>query len=317
MITGIFAGLTWAFETVLVAVALSMTPFVSSTEGLFLAPFVSTFLHDGFSAVYMFIYSLVKGNIKRIADIIKTKDFGWMICSSAIGGPIGMTGYVLAVNYMGASVGAIASAVYPAVGSMLAFIFLKERVKWYQWLFLLLTLVGVLGISYSPDLEIKNFWLGLLGAFMCAFGWGTEGVILSKCLKNPDVKSEYILQIRQVTSAVIYGVFIITSLGGWRFTTGLISAENIKVIAVIMAAAFFATLSYLLYYRTIENKGVAKAMGLNITYTAWAMFLTIIIFRDFSMLNPVTICCGIMVVVCGILSAVDIKELLKNEEDEL
>jgi uncharacterized membrane protein len=79
-----------------------------------------------------------------------------------------------------------------------------------------------------------------------------------------------------------------------------------------MAAAFFATLSYLLYYKTIERKGVAKAMGLNITYTAWAMFMTMIIFRDFSMLNTVTLGCGILVVVCGILSAVDIKELLKK-----
>lgn len=312
MITGIFAGLTWAFETVLVAFALSMTPFVSTAQGLVLAPFVSTFLHDTFSAVYMFFYSLCKGNIKKIVGIIKTTDFKWMLCASAIGGPVGMTGYVLAVNYMGASVGAIASAVYPAVGSILAFVFLKEKVKWYQWLSLILTLLGVFGISYSPDLNVKNFWLGLLGAFMCAFGWGTEGVILSKCLKNPNVKSEYILQIRQATSAVIYGMFIITALSGWRFTVGLVSAENINVIAVLMAAAFFATLSYLLYYKTIEKKGVAKAMGLNITYTAWAMFLTIIIFRDFSMLNPVTIGCGILVVVCGILSAVDIKELLKK-----
>ena len=36
-----------------------------------------------------------------------------------------MTGYVIAVKYMGASVGAVASAVYPAIGSLLAYIFLK------------------------------------------------------------------------------------------------------------------------------------------------------------------------------------------------
>lgn len=77
----------------------------------------------------MKIYSLCKGNIKKIADIIKTRDFKWILCASAIGGPIGMTGYVLAVNYMGVSVGAIASAVYPAVGSILAFIFLKKKSK--------------------------------------------------------------------------------------------------------------------------------------------------------------------------------------------
>ena len=237
-----------------------------------------------------------------------------MILASAIGGPIGMTGYVLAVNYMGSSIGAIASAVYPAIGSVLAYLFLKEKVKWYQWIFLILTLAGVLGISYSPDLDIKNFWLGLLGAFMCAFGWGTEGVILSKCLKNQEVKSEYALLIRQTTSALLYGGVIITALGGWSFVAGLFRTENASVFYVIMLAAFFATVSYLLYYKTISKKGAAKAMGLNITYTAWAMFFTIILFRDYSLLNPTTLICGTMVVVFGILSGADIKTLFGKTE---
>ena len=89
-----------------------------------------------------------------------------------------MTGYVLAVNYMGSAVGAVASAVYPAIGTALACLFLKERVTWYQWGFLALTILGVFGLSYSPQLNVENFWLGLLGALMCAFGWGIEAVIL-------------------------------------------------------------------------------------------------------------------------------------------
>lgn len=75
----------------------------------------------------------------------------------------------LAVNNMGASIGAVAGAVYPAIGTVLAFLFLKEKVKWYQWIFLIFTLLGVYGLSYSPSINIENFRLGLLGAFMCAF----------------------------------------------------------------------------------------------------------------------------------------------------
>ena len=215
MITGIFAGITWALETVIISLALSA--FVSTAEGIFLAPFVSTFLHDLCSAVYMWIYNGTK--LREVFKLFKSKDFKWLIAASAIGGPIGMTGYILAVNYMGASIGAIASAVYPAIGSLLAFLFLKEKIKWYQWIFLIITLLGVFGISYTPELDVKNFWLGLLGAFMCAFGWGIEGVILSKCLK--EIKSDYALQIRQTTSAVIYGLFIIPLLKGWKFTLSL------------------------------------------------------------------------------------------------
>ncbi len=271
MLTGIFAGVTWALETVILGIALSMAPFVSTAEAMLLAPFISTFVHDMFSAVYMFVINGVRHNLKGVLGILKSKNFKWMILASAIGGPVGMTGYVLAVNYMGASVGAVASAVYPAIGSVLAYLFLKEKIKWYQWIFLVLTLAGVFGLSYSPELNIKNFWLGLCGVFMCAFGWGIEGVILSKCLKDADVKSEYALHIRQTVSALIYGLIILPSLGGWKLTAGLFEKENALVLLIIAVAALCATVSYLLYYKTIGKMGVSKAMGLNITYTAWAM----------------------------------------------
>ena len=292
MAYGIFAGIFWALETVILGIALSMTPFISDAQGILLAPFVSTFIHDMFSAVYMCGFNGIKG-----------------ILSSAIGGPVGMTGYVLAVNYMGASVGAVASAVYPAIGSLLAYVFLKEKINWYQWLFLLCTLIGVFGLSYSPELNIKDFRIGLCGIFMCAFGWGTEGVILSKCLK--DVNSEYALQIRQTVSALIYGVIIIPLLKGTHFTLSLFGKENISALLFIAAAALCATVSYLCYYKAIAKVGVSKAMGLNITYTAWAMFFGVIILQNYSVLNFGTIACSVVVVVCGILAAVDFKELYK------
>lgn len=313
MITGILAGITWAIETIVLGIALTMTPFVSTEQGLFLAPFVSTFLHDAFSAVFMWIYNTVRGKQREAMAVFKTKDCKWLILASAIGGPVGMTGYVLAVNYMGASVGAIASAVYPAIGSVLAFVFLKEKIRWYQWIFLVLTLLGVFGISYSPELNIENFWLGLTGAFMCAFGWGTEGVILSKCLKSDTVKSEYALQIRQSASALVYGLVILPIIGGSGFAVRLFVGESISVIPIIALAALCATVSYLCYYKTIAKKGVSKAMGLNITYTVWAMFFSVVLFGDYSLLNPITIGCGAVVVICGILSAADFKALFGKE----
>lgn len=45
---GILAGITWALETVILGIALAMTPFVSTEQAIFLAPFVSTFIHDFF-----------------------------------------------------------------------------------------------------------------------------------------------------------------------------------------------------------------------------------------------------------------------------
>ena len=52
MFAGIIAGITWAIETIVLGIALAMTPFVSTEQAVFLAPFVSTFLHDFFSAIW-------------------------------------------------------------------------------------------------------------------------------------------------------------------------------------------------------------------------------------------------------------------------
>lgn len=310
MISGIFAGITWALETVILGIALAASPFVSTEEAVFLAPFVSTFLHDAFSSVYMLIYNLIRGEIKNIGPVLRSKSFKWIVTASAVGGPVGMTGYVLAVNYMGASVGAVASAVYPAIGTVLAYFFLKEKVRWYQWIFLVITLFGVYGLSYSPNIAIENFWLGLLGVFMCAFGWGIEAVILAKCFKDSNIKNSHVLWIRQTTSALIYCVIIIPLLGGISFTINLFTDNFTTLIPIIAAAALSATVSYLLYYKAIASLGASKAMVLNITYTAWAIFFTVTIVRDMSVLNPLTLICTGIVIICGIASATDLKKIL-------
>ncbi len=313
MFSGIIAGITWALETVILGIALGMSPFCSTEQAIFLAPFVSTFLHDTFSAVWAWIYNGVKGNLGKVWKAFRTKSGKWVVVAALIGGPVGMTGYVMAVNYMGASIGAVASAIFPAIGSILAYIFLKEKMKWHQWVFLVITLAGVYGLSYSPDLAIENFWLGILGAFMCAFGWGIEAVILAKCLKDPEVTDEYALQIRQTTSALTYGAVIIPVLGGWGFTADLFSDTG-KLLPTIAIAALFATVSYLFYYKAIAKIGASKAMALNVTYTAWAIVFTVAILRDTSVLTPVTILCAVVVLVCGIFAAADFKEILSKRK---
>ena len=315
MVSGIVAGLTWALETIILGIALGMSPFCSTEQAIFLAPFVSTFLHDACSAIWALIYNAIRGNLGKVWAALKSKGGKWVVIAAVIGGPVGMTGYVMAVNYMGASIGAVASAIFPAIGSVLAYLFLKEKMKWYQWVFLLFTILGVYGLSYSPDLAVSNFLLGLLGALMCAFGWGIEAVILAKCLKDAEITDEYALQIRQTTSALTYGVIILPVLGGWGFTVDLFTSGTGWLLPTIAVAALFATVSYLFYYKAIAQIGASKAMALNVTYSAWAIVFTALILRDFSVLTPLTIACALVVLVCGIFAAADFKEIFKKKSE--
>ena len=223
-----------------------------------------------------------------------------------------MTGYVLSVANMGASIGAVASAVFPAIGSVLAYFFLKEKMSWYRWVFLILSLLGVYGLSYSPELNITNFWLGFAGTLMCAFGWGIEAVIIAKCVQDDSVTDEIALQIRQTTSALVYGLVILPVMKGWGFTASLFKGTG-SLIPIIAAAAFFATVSYLYYYKAISQIGASKSMALNITYSAWAVIISVLFLKEYSLLNPVTIICTLAVLVFGILAGADYKDLFNKK----
>lgn len=315
MIAGILAGITWAFETIILGTALSMSPFLSTEQAIFLAPFVSTFLHDAFSALWALLYNSARGKFTAFIQALKTKSGRYVVIAAIIGGPVGMTGYVLSVANMGASIGAVASAIFPAIGAALAFFFLKENMQWHRWVFLLLSLLGVYGLSYSPEVNIVNFWLGFTGTLMCSFGWGIEAVIIAKSVQDDAVTDDIALQIRQTTSALIYGVIILPFLKGWGFTISLFKGTGL-LIPIIAVAALFATASYLFYYRAISQIGASKSMALNITYSAWAVILSIVILGDKSLLNPVTIICTIVVLVFGILAGADYKDLLAKSRKQ-
>ena len=311
MVAGIIAGITWAVETIVLGIALAMSPFVSTEQAVVLAPFVSTFLHDTCSAIFAWIYNGARGKLPAFFRALKTKSGRFVALAAVIGGPVGMTGYVLSVANMGASIGAVASAIFPAIGAVLAYFFLKEKMQWYRWVFLLLSLAGVYGLSYSPEINIRNFWLGFAGTLMCAFGWGIEAVIVAKSVQDEAVTDEIALQIRQTTSAIVYGVIILPILKGWGFTVSLFSGTGM-LLPTIAIAGLFATVSYLFYYKAISQIGASKSMALNITYSAWAVIISIIFLRDTSLLNPVTIICTVAVLVFGILAAADYKDLIKK-----
>ena len=251
--------------------------------------------------------------------------------AAVIGGPIGMTGYVMCLNYMGI-MGAVASAIFPAIGTVLAYIFLKEKMKWYQWIFLIVTLSGVFALGITPDMADGNFLLGFIGALMCSFGWGIEAVILAKSMKDGEVTDEQALQIRQTTSALFNGIIMIPAvslcigehdiLSGWKFTGTLFDFDVTGwIIPAIVIAGFFATVSYLFYYKAINQIGAAKAMALNVTYVAWGIVFSIPVnmwlfstaFKD-TLPTAFAVLCSIVVLVCGIFAAADFKEIFAKRK---
>lgn len=316
MFSGLMSGFLWALNSIALGIAMSMSPFISTEQAIFLAPFVATFLNDFFSSIYMMIVSAIKKQLKTTLKTVITKSGLWIVLASLIGGPIGMTGYVLSIKYMGSSIASVASAIYPAIGVLCARLFLKEKMRWYQYICLVLTMLGIYGMSYSPNIEISNFLLGLLGTAMCSVGWGLEAVLIAKGMKE-NVSSSIALTIRQTTSWLAYAIIILPCLQyfkAWDFTISLFNVVNTQwLMPTIMLAGLFGTASYLFYYYAIDKIGATKALPLNVTYVAWTIILSLIIFRNVDDYNWLSYLSMITVFVSSIFAAIDIFKLKEKK----
>lgn len=303
---GLLAGLFWGLDTVILGYALTLTPFVSTKEAVFLAPFLSTFLHDVFSALWMLIYTAIRKEVPGAFKALKTRSGKFIVLAALLGGPVGMSGYIFSIKYLGAGYTAILSALFPGVGALLSYVFLKDKMKRHQIIGLAVSIAGVIGLGYTPENgEIKNGWLGFLFAFMCVIGWASEAVIIAYGLTDESITDSEALQIRQMTSAVFYGALVVPVIKGWTQT---ISIVQTSALPVILAAAFFGTVSYLFYYKAIAKIGPSKAMGLNITYCAWAILFGFLLLEETMDFKSIGFA---LIIVAGSLAAGTEENILK------
>ena len=304
MIYGLFSGILWGLDTVLLGIALAMAPFISTYEAIFLAPFISTFFHDMASSIWMALYMIFKKQLKKTFKAAKTRSGRFIMLGAILGGPVGMTGYLLSIKYIGSSYTAIISSLYPAIGAVLSYIFLKEKLKPIAILGLFISISGIIILGYTPGGEVTNLVLGFGFAMICVLGWASEAVICAYGMKEDEINPEESLQIRQLTSAVVYGFLIIPLIKGIKFTLLILPTAATGIIGL---TALAGTASYVCYYKGIHKIGATKAMSLNITYSAWAILIGLILLGNDLDLKSI-ICC-IVIIIGSIMAAGDINEI--------
>ncbi|MED2037645.1 DMT family transporter [Bacillus wiedmannii] len=302
---GLLAGIAWAVDTILIGMVLSSQLMMENKEVIFLAPLVSTFLHDFISSLWMMLFMMVRGKFKLTISKMKTKSGRFVMLGAIIGGPIGMTCYVLGVQFLGASYTAAISAICPAIGAFFAFIFLKERLSFINWIGLTISIIFImiLGLFNNSGCS-KNCLIGFLFVCICVISWSLEVVIYAYGIKNDEMTAAEALQIRQFISALTYGGFIIPVFNSITFTLKVTQQFEFLMIAL---TALIGTTSYLLYYQSIKEIGPVKAMALNTTYSAWAVAISII-FLGTSFSWVLIICC-LLVFLGAILTIVNPKDI--------
>lgn len=268
---GIGSGALWGLDTVILAIALALNPFATDAH----ASLVSAALHDAVCALILLIFMAVRGRLKDTWRAMHTRSGRAVMVAALLGGPIGMSGYLLAIDQIGAGYTAIISTFYPALGTALAVLVLKERMRPRQVIALAVAIGAIIATSYTSTSVSGSALWGVLGALAAVVGWGCEAVILAWGMRDDAVDNETALQIRETTSGLTYLVLVVP-LGGALSSTGqaLTSPGAMGLVALAAAAG---TASYLFYYKAIDLLGAARAMALNISYSAWAVLFAFLL----------------------------------------
>lgn len=303
---GLLSGILWGLDTVILGIGMAMAPYVGSAEATAFASIVGSFLHDAFCAIWLLVYMGARHRLGDTLAALRTRSGKVVMLGALLGGPIGMTGYVIAIANLGAAYTAIISAFYPAFGAVLAFLLLKEKMGRGQIVGLFVALFGVMamGLLSAGDSQIVNAPIGLLGAALTVVGWGSEAVLCAWGMRDDNVDDETALHIRETTSALVYGIVVLPLFGAWGFAA---QAAPSVATGFIALAGLAGVASYLFYYRGISAIGAAKAMALNISYSAWAVVFGLLLLGTVP--TPATVACCVAIVAGTVLAASDWGEL--------
>ena len=295
---GIFSGALWGLDTVVLAIALAMIPFADFGQ----SALAGAVLHDVACAVILLAYMAVRGRLKDTWKGLRTRPGMSVVVAALLGGPIGMSGYLIAIDNIGPGLTAIISTFYPALGTLLAFVLLKERMAPRQIAALLVALAAIVATGWSATsepIEGGNAILGVAGALACVIGWGSEAVILTWGMRDEAVDNEVALQIRETTSAMVY-LFIVAPIAGvFGFTLHSLAHLSAGVVAL---AGLAGTASYLFYYKALSAIGASRGMALNISYSAWAIIFALA-FPPHTIPTLMQVICCVVILVGTVLAA--------------
>lgn len=282
-------------------------------------------INDTISGIWCMGIAAFKGKLGDFFRTLKTKPGRMMILAALVGGPISSTAYVVALQMAGSIVIPI-TALCPAIGAILARILFKQKLTPRMMAgiaicFLASFMIGSTGLGGDAP---AGLLLGILIAFIAAFGWGLEGCVAGYGTSMIDY--EIGITIRQTTSGlanliILVPIFAILAGGGFGLSTDLfISAvTDASAMPWFIVSGFFAVFAYSLWYKGNSMCGAALGMACNGAYSFWGPFflwliLGVVLGQDGWTIPPIAWVAAVVMVFGILMIAMNPLDLLKKKE---
>lgn len=287
---GKVAYLSLALAMIIVGTSVVVGKIISSSLPIFLSTFASLLI-----ASLLFLPSLLKN--KSFTNITRS-DFFYLSLQALLGTVLYRIFLFLGLKYVDSSYAGILTALQPAMISLLAIVFLKEKQTWKQLLGVVLAVIGLF-ITYTSNsikLELNSgLFIGSSLIFLSIFGGACFSIFAKKV--SYKVKPFEIAGIVTIISTVLLTPLAIYDLFQSTFT----SISLIQIASIIYYGVFLTYISFILWFRGLEKVKVGDAGIFTALVPIAGLFFSAIMLKDIpsfaEMISCVLITVSIILVV--------------------
>ena len=228
-------------------------------------------------------YVVVRHKFRDYVRLLRSKAFFRIMPAALFAGPLGLVPFAIASRYS-VSVATSISAFYPALGSIIAMFWFKEKLTPVKFMGILFSIAGVVVISGFSGLHPVGIFL----AVFASVGYSLE-LVFGYRLMAEDVDSDVSLALKQASAIALYTIMLaVLSPGNLDFFTNLVRmidfstafsftqgmlGNPLLISAVFILASFFNAMAYVCYFGGMNNCGVSTASSLNIAYGIWTILI--------------------------------------------
>ncbi len=325
LLLGIFVGIAWGLDGVLMGrvglnsiftdKAFALSQGISETSFSF-SPLVTAFFHESFCFFWVALVLLFSKQLKHVFYLLfKTKKGKATAIAALVGSPIGMSAYLLGIKYATAPYASSISVIYPGVGALLSYLFLKEKLSLNSVIGIIISLTGSFMLGFNPTGNMPGtFFKGIMFAFVAVLGWALEGVIIGFAMKHikdeVSVEStpQQLLCLRYLVSMVAYAVIVLPAIKGYPLASNIVSSGLVfKYVIIAILGAF----TYLSWYKAVDLIGSAMGTALNSTSALWTIIFSALLFGN--KITPTLAFWGIVIVIGVFIFAINPKTLKNNK----
>ena len=271
----VFGGVLCGFPPLFQTLGMRIEPLSSGTLlGILAVPFVMGCLQDLVAGFLVLIPNLKNGKGKEYVRALRTKPGRIILVASFFGGTMAIAGFMTGIYLAGPVYPVAVSASFPALGAILARIFLKEKISPRCWLGIFLCVAGAVVITWTePAGEVyPMFYLGIFAGVVAGVGWALEGTI--SCAGMDFIDPEVALGIRNFASGIMF-LMLLPFAAGFGFDVIKLLLATIPTMGFFYIALCALTqgFGFFFYYKANNACGAARGMSLNILYTLVAAIL--------------------------------------------